>query len=176
MADRSGALVEFITKSVVSAVTRPANATTYTAGDVISDVTGDAHHTFSGAIRVGPKRLSGAISSARVTSSANKSALYPDLELWLFNADIAVVADNAAFAPTDAEMLTRIGIVDFVVADWKQGNAGADAAGNACCEVNQLGIAFQGAIVDIFGQLVVRNAYVPVASEVFTVELIITQD
>ena len=73
-------------------------------------------------------------------------------------------------------MLTRIGVIDFDQADWKIGNAGAGATGNAGCEVHNLGIVFVAADTTIYGQLVARNAYTPVSGEIFTVDLLITQD
>ena len=172
MSTKTGAIVEFKTARVQASLTRPANATAYTAGDAVS-ATGDGHLEFPGAVEVG--RLSGSISNARLISGANQATKL-DAELWLFRSDIADVADNAAFAPTDAELLTLVGIIDFPVADWKIGNATAGAGGNAVCEVTSLGIAFKAAESKIYGQLVARNGYTPVSGEVFSVELVITQD
>ena len=168
--------VQFNTKVAVSSVTRPANTIDYTAGDVVSTVT-DAHFTFVDAARPGTqnKQLGGSIATARLHSSANV-ATKMDAELWLFHTDIAEVADNSAFAPTDAEMLTLVGVIDFATANWKAGIATAGAAGNAVCEAFNLGLAFKSATTTLYGQLVVRNAYVPVSGEVFTAELVISRD
>ena len=178
MADsRLGAIVEFNTALSISALTRPADTTAYAAGDVISDATGDAHFTFAESLRPGNKKshLSGSIATVRLHSSANVATKL-DAELWLFHTDIADVADNAAFAPTDAEALTLVGIISFATANWKEGNAGADAAGNAVIEARNLGLALRGASPTLYGQLVARNAYIPVSGEIFTCELIISQD
>jgi hypothetical protein len=109
------------------------------------------------------------ITNARITSSVN-AGTKPDLELWLFRSDIAEVGDNEAFAVTDAEQLTRIGIIDFPVANWIVGGA------NAVCEVSNIGLAFKAATSSIYGVLVVRNTYTPVSGETLTVELVVAQD
>lgn len=169
--------VQFNTKLVTSALTRPADTTDYAAGDVISAATSNDHFTFLDAARSGGKnkQLGGAIATARLHSSANV-AVKLDSELWLFREDIAEVADNSAFAPTDAEMLTLIGVIDFNLANWKEGNATVGAGGNAVVEAFNLGLAFKSATTTIYGQLVARNAYIPVTGEIFTVELVISQD
>ena len=170
-----GSNTQFVTKRLSASVTRPANTTAYADGDAVSTVTTDAHLEFEGAVRKQGGRMSGTINSARITSSANQVTL-PAMDLWLFNADITETADNAAFAPTDAEALSRIGFIQFPEADWEPLNRGAGANGNAGCEVHGLNIVFQSVAPTIYGQLVVRNAYTPVSGEVFTVELMVTQD
>lgn len=161
------------TVDATGSITRPANTTAYATGDVISDVTGDAHYTFSNALKAGGKErgLSGTILSAHLISSANV-AVKLDAELWLFHTDIAAVADNGLFAPTDTEMLTLLGIVDFPTASWKVGVSTVGAAGNAVVRMDDLGITIKGGRT-LYGQLVARNAYIPVSGEVFTVHLVI---
>ena len=97
-----------------------------------------------------------------------------------FDTDIAEVADNLAWTLTDAEILTLIGVIDFPTADWR---AGAIAgAGNAMCQQLDLGLTFKlrpvgdGTNPQMFGQLVMRNAYVPTSGEVFNVQMLIRQD
>lgn len=175
MGSRIQSITEFRTKKARASLTRPADTTAYTAGDVVSAVTTNDHYTFEGAVVKGRGRLSGALSSAICYTSANV-ATKPDLELWVFDTDIAEVADNGAFAPTDAELLTLIGVVSFPTGDFLVGTATAGAGGNAVCLVENIGIAFQAASTSLYGQLVMRNAYVPVSGEVFTVDLLITQD
>ena len=180
MGQKTATVIEFNTSSIVRAITRPADTTPYTAGDVVSGDP-DLHFTFPKAARIGGGRLTGVISGARITSSANV-ATKADLELWLFRADVAARADNLAIAFTDAEMLTRIGIIQFPTANWFVGLATAGAGGNAGCESMGLGIPYQLAAPaandtpSMYGQLVVRNAYEPVSAEIFTVELLLTLD
>lgn len=163
-------------------VTRPANTTAYTAGDVISAVTTNDHLTFNNVTAGGVN--SGTIISARINSSANV-ATKPDLELWLFHTDIAEVADNLAFAPTDAEMLTVVGVIDIPLANFLVGTATVGAAGNTVQVITGIDLPFTTSQVDtasgekrgvLYGQLVHRAAYTPVSGEIFTVELTIAQD
>lgn|SRR3990167_606247 len=153
-------------------ITRPADTTQYAAGDVISAVTTDNHHTLDS--KMGGQ-LRGAIESARMAVNANQ-ATKPDLELWLFSVDIAEVADNGAFAPTDAEILTLIDVIDFAVAGWKVGLAGSGASGNIIQVERELNIPLPATKGIIYGQLVARNTYTPIASEQFAVYLNITLD
>jgi hypothetical protein len=172
MSDRFEAVVEFQTKIIRAALTRSANTTAYASGEVLAAAAGD-HLTFEEAVL--PKKLSGSISTARIYSSANVGTK-PELELYLFHTDIAEVGDNTAFAPSDAEMLTCIGVIDFAASDWKVGKADSGADGNAMIEVKNIGLAFRGAGTSIYGVLVHRGAYTPVSGEIFTVDLVVTHD
>lgn len=141
-------------------ITRPADTTTYSIGDVV----GAAAITFTptgNGIGVG-----GEIKAAACISSANATTK-PDLQLWLFSSPVpSVTADNAAFAPTDAEMVNFIGRIDFPVASFKAANAGSAAAGNAACVSSGFVLPVPGFL---YGVMVVQNAYVPVSAEVFTI-------
>ena len=173
MAQKQESITTFTTLTRVSNLTRPADTTVYTAGDVISDATGDAHFTFSEVLR--PSELSAAITVARLHSDANQTTKI-DGELWLFHTDIAAVADNAAFVPSDAEMLTLIGVLSFSSTNWKVGTATVGTGGNAVSEIVNAGLVIRGGRKDIYGQLVVRNGYTPISGEIITAELIVTQD
>lgn len=161
---------EVIGKCHTTAVsfTRPANTTQYTAGDVVCNA---ATLVFPSAI----KNMSAVLQHAMITSSNNATAK-PTLELWLFDTTVAAVADNAAFAPTDAEMLTLIGVIDFASSDFNVGLSGAATNGNVMCEAKNLGIPLArvpGGGGEIYGQLVDRTAagYVPISAEVFQIRL-----
>jgi hypothetical protein len=151
--------------------TRPADTTAYAAGDVIGPAA-TANLAFAGCSRIAAG--SGVILSALVRDDANV-ATKPTLELWLFSAAPTAVADNAAFAPTEAELDTLIAVIPF--ADVYVGNAGAGAAGDSVQQSAGVNRAFKlGAGTTIYGVLVVRNAYVPVNAEKFNVKLLISQD
>jgi len=172
MSDKTEAIIEFTTKTIRASLTRPANTTAYAAGDVLA-AADDSHLTFEEAFKV--KKLSGSISTARCHSSANV-ATKADLELWLFHTDITEVGDNEAFAPSDAAMLTLIGVIDFATANWRIGTVTSGGGGNAVCEVKNIGLALRGAGTTMYGVLVHRGSYSPVSGEIFTVDLIVTQD
>lgn len=62
-----------------------------------------------------PRR--GTIMSVVVADNAKQSV---NLDIYLFSADIAGTATNAAFDPTDAELLTCVGVI--LVDTWKANN------------------------------------------------------
>lgn len=171
---RQESLNTFNTASVVTSVTRPANTTAYAAGDVVA-AADDSNLTFLGVVRQGNQpAFTGQVSTVLITSSANVGTK-PDMELWLFSAIPATVGDNAPFTPSDAELATLVGVVDLPQASWYEANSASGDSGNSCCIV-QPSLVFQGSSVDLYGVLVIRNAYVPVSGEVFTVKLVITRD
>jgi hypothetical protein len=150
-------------------VTRPNDTNQYTAGDAISDSTSaPTVMTFRNAIREG----SGAIQQAYLLDSANQSTKL-DAELWLFSTAPTAVNDNAAITFTDAELANLVAVIDFSVADAKVGLATSGAGGNAINIQGSLGIpvSLQAHSNDLFGVLVARNAYTPVAQEAFTITL-----
>lgn len=161
---------------VSDSFTRPADTTAYTAGDAISNATGTTHTylTFSDcAAAVGG---GGTVISGVLASSANQGTKL-DAELWLFHTAPTAMEDNAAFDPTDAEMLTVVGIIEFGTSDWYVGNAGAGATGNAVA-LGSTGVfpfVCQSTSKDLYGLLVARNAYTPVSGEVLTVTLQVQQ-
>lgn len=181
MGDTINATAGYRTTTYRDAITRPNDTTTYTAGDVISEVTTNDHFTFGAASDDGSKRVGRpnpgtiTINAARLWSSANQTAK-PSFELWLFNVDIAEVADNSAFAVTDAEMLTLVGIIDFAQGFWKVGLATIGAGGNSVCEIKNIDLPVNARPGRLYGQLVDRAGYIPVASEIFTVDLICSPD
>ena len=161
-------------KTVSASVTRPADTTTYAAGDVVTNsTTSPAVITFDAVARANAGN--GIVIGAVMIDSANQSTK-GQFELWLFDTSFTPDNDNSAFTPTDAETETLIGIVQFN--NWFSGDATAGAGGNAVCPVQGLSIPFTcGASVDdIFGIIVVRNAYVPVSAEKFTVRLQVIQN
>lgn len=150
---------------------RPSDTNVYAAGDVVANSTSaPVIMTFRGAtLGEGSPSI---IQHAVLIDSASV-ATKPDLELWLFDTTVTMDNDNAVFTPTDAELLTLIGVIPFPVGDFKVGDATVGAGGNSICEAKNLGLPFNAAISgnDIFGILVVRNAYVPVSDEAFAVRL-----
>ena len=155
----------------LASITRPADTTAYAAGDVVSTA-GGARLTFSNLPdQTGRGFL---IASAALIDSANV-ATKPDLELWLFDADLTDLdADNATWTPTDAQLEALVGIILFPTASFKGGDLTAGAGGNSACVQNNLNIAAKSDV--LYGVLVVRNAYVPVSGEKFTVRLGVLQN
>lgn len=155
--------------SSTATFTRPANTTTYTAGDVMSDSTSaPTVMTFRSVLKEG----CGAIQQAYLLDSANQTLLL-GAELWLFSTAPVATNDNAAITFTDAELAFLVGVIDFAVADGKIGLATSGAGGNAINVQSALGIPVKlpGSNNDLYGVLVARNAYVPVSGEIFTITL-----
>lgn len=158
-------------RTISASFTRPNDTNQYTAGDVICNSTSaPVIMTFSGAVNTDFQM--GIIAQATLIDSANQSTKL-DAELWLFDTTVTMDNDNAAFTPTDTECGTLVGIIPFSTSYWKAGDATSGAGGNAVCHVQGLVIPFNvvHASNALYGILVARNAYTPVAQEVFTVRL-----
>lgn len=159
--------------TVTATLTRPNDTSAYAAGDVMADSTSapTIPLTFLGVTIESPGNA--VIQSLTLIDSAN-NATKPDLELWLFDTVPGVENDNAAFAPTDAETMTLVAVIPIPATMFVVGNAGSAAAGNAVCDIQNLGIPVNTNVTGrttLWGFLVVRNAYTPVANEQFTVRL-----
>lgn len=141
-------------RTSTKSATRPANTTQYAAGDVMGEL-----FTFSIAGE------NGCVRSAVFNDSAAQSTK-PEFDLMLFTAAPTVAADNAAFAPTDAQMQDRIGTISFLAADFKtgSGNGGTDMTGRD--------ILYSSVVNRVlYSVMVARNTYPPVSAEVFTITL-----
>jgi hypothetical protein len=159
-----------VTKLVEASYTRPNDATPYAAGDVVANSTSAAVAlTFAGAAR--GAGLGGVIQAAIFVGSYAPS-LKPDLELFLFDTAPTMQQDNAAWAPSDAEMLKCIGRIRFPPGLFVVCGA------NGIVDSDSLGKPFQcaSASTDLYGVLVVRNAYIPTNNEVLAVRLFVIQD
>lgn len=162
------------TRQITTTLTRPADTTAYAAGDAVTDSTSSPTViTFASAARV--NNGSGTIIGATCVDSANQ-ATKAQLELWLFDTTATPDNDNAAFTPTDAELLTIVGVIPFNV--WYVGDATSGAGGNAVSVAANLSLAYQcgAASTSLFGLVVVRNAYTPVSAEQFSIRLRCMQD
>lgn len=156
---------------VISAsFTRPNDTTAYASGDVICNSTSaPVVLTFPRAtVTQGPKFS--IIAQAMLVDSANQATKL-DSELWLFDTAPAIDNDNAAFTPTDAECANLIGIIPFNT--FYVGDATAGAGGNVVFREANLTIPVETKASDnaIYGVLVARSNYTPVAQESFTIKL-----
>lgn len=162
------------TRVVNGSFTRPNDTTAYAAGDAVTDNTSTPSViTFSGCSRV--NNGSGVIVGVTLIDSANQSTA-GQFELWVFDTTFTPDNDNAVFSPTDAECATLVGIVPLNLS--YVGDATSGAGGNRVYIASNLNIPFQtgASTTNLFGALVVRNAYTPVAQETFTARLRILQD
>lgn len=153
-------------RPLTASITRPANTTAYAAGDVIG--TASSHViTFYGAKDEKGYDLNRAIIARAVLIDNEAPATLPSLELWLFDTAPAAQADNAAFAVTDTELANVIGVIPFTYS-----YVGL-ASGNHIQQSDLVSLVLEvkSGASDIYGVLVVRNAYTPVSGETFKILL-----
>lgn len=158
-------VTKFVTVS--TDVTRPADTTAYAANDALSDSTSSptsGGFTFTGAARASGG--SGIVTDAIVASS-NDPATTLQGEIFIFDTSVTNINDNAAFAVSDAEIKTLVGIIPFNI---------ADAGNNDAAWVSNLNMGFTCVGSANLRFLVrVKNAYTPASAEVLTVRLKIMQ-
>lgn len=139
-------------------ITRPANTTQYSVNEALADTTPTAGgFTFTNAARVSGG--SGIITDAIILTDADAATLLQG-EIMLFNQAVTAIADNAAFAITDAEAKTLIGKIPFTLEDI--GNSGWYHAQNLSIGFTCVGTA------DLRFLVRVKNTYTPVSGEVLT--------
>lgn len=163
-----------VTVAVNGTNTRPADTVTYTAGDAVTDsTTAPTVITFTNCARY--NGASGMVVGALLVDSASV-ATKGVFELWLFDTTFTPDNDNTVFTPTDGELATLVGVIQF--SSPFVGDATVGAGGNAVYPSGGLNLPFVtgGASRNLFGGLVVRNGYIPVSAEAFTVRLFIAQD
>lgn len=145
--------------SASASITRPANATQYAAGEVITADT-PAALSFAG---VGRANGAGSwIYNARVVS-ANPAATVGAPKLYLFSATLTPAADNAAFAPSDAEALTCLGTILFDKASKTTNNVVYEPY-----NFTPMFVKCPAGGTGIFGVLTTTTAYTPASGEVLT--------
>ena len=156
-------------------ILRPATTTQATANDVIgsSDIEPIIFYNVTEQAEQG-----GLIVDAVCINDKN-NATRPNARLYLFDGIIAGTSDSGAWAPSDTEVKTVIGYVDF--STWHQGTGAT--GGNSMSFASGLNIPFTPAIAAgsssapqnkrtaLYGQLVERGTYTPNASENFTIRL-----
>lgn len=163
------------TKVVTTSFTRPNDTNTYAIGDVVCNSTSAPVVMTFDACADG-NAGSGVVIGASLVDGANQT-LKGLFELWLFDTSPTIDNDNAAWTPTDAELATLVGIIPFSTA--RIGDATSGIGGNAVYAPDlpvNLPFVTGGSSDDLFGVLVARNAYVPVAQGTFAVRLFVLQD
>lgn len=142
-------------------VTRPANTTAYTANDVWSDSTSaptSGGYTITSAAR--KSGGSGILTDMFITSSAVPGTLLQG-EIHIFNQAATNVNDNSAWALSDSEAKTRVGVVAFTLL--------ADA-NNSYYHATNLNYGFTCVGTANLRYLIkVKNAYTPASGEVLSI-------
>lgn len=163
------------TRQVGANVTRPNDTTAYAAGDAIANATSSAVVlTFTNAARA--LGAGGVVMGALLLDEAAQ-ATKGQFELYLFSAAPTVPNDNAALALSAADLRNLVGVVNFGSNPYVT-NAASGASGNCAYVATGVNLPFNcgTTVQDLYGVLVVRNAYTPVAQERFDLVLQILQD
>ena len=142
--------------------TRPANTDAYTAGDVIGTVTAAENvHEILAARDVNKGFY---CVKARLVKSST-GVTNPNFKVLLFSDTVTGAADNAAFAPTLAQLQTLEGEIDLT--------AEALGANGAIALKQDIRIAClpESGTQNIYVVLVADGAYAPASGEQFELEL-----
>lgn len=145
-----------------TSITRPANTTAYSTGDVINanGSTTPILLTYEGTTRFPFLLYSHLVSS--------NEAGTPAIDVYFFSSSFTIAADNAAFAPTDSQMKDYyLGKVSHT--DWAAfaANKHSDAKPDAPIAIPTQTVPDAG----VYVVLVAAGAYTPVSGEVITVKL-----
>jgi hypothetical protein len=109
----------------------------YSANDVVGGLL-----TFTGAVRA-----TGGRAKIHSITFTDKGVTANVLNLWLFSDAPATIADNGAFAPTDAELLTLVGVVQIAAADYLV------ATDNQAATKLNVGLVYNVTATSLFGYL-----------------------
>jgi hypothetical protein len=142
-------------------ITRPSNATAYTAGDVVGDTGGSAILTLS---NMGPNSGYVLIQSAALifSDSAVPSGM-GSFRVHLYNASPTAIADNAAYDLVSADQSAYMGYFDFP--------APVDFGSTLYTQTDYIGrmIKMATSSTTLYAEIETKGAYTPVSAS--TVEL-----
>jgi hypothetical protein len=153
---------EVITTGGATIVQQPTvTAGAYSAGDAVGGLL-----TFANAARVSGG--GGVIKSVVIIDDAGQDA---ELELWLFDRTFTAMADNAAWAPSEADLENLVGVIS--TADSARGWM---AAGTPSVITIDVATRFDLNGTSLFGQLVTRGTPTFAATDDVTVKVGLLQD
>lgn len=150
--------------AIVTSTVVMSAAGAYATGDYMGTTT--TPQAFTSAVRVsgGTGIIKSVFISDKITT-ANVA-----MELWLFSATFGAPTDNAAWAISDAEALTVLGVIPIAVANWYA------SANNQVYSDNTLSIPIKPAATSLFYALVARGTTPAFTSSDLTIGLGILQD
>lgn len=150
--------------NIVSSTITMSVAGAYASGDYMGTTT--TPQAFTNAMRVSGG--TGVVKS--ITISDKITTANVAMELWLFSATFVAPTDNAAWAISDAENLTVLGVIPIGTSLWFA------SSNNQVYNDNTLSIPVKSATRDIFYALVARGVTPAFTSQDLTVTLGILQD
>lgn len=144
-------------------ITRPSNATAYTAGDVVGDTGGSAIISLANAGPSGGFVIIQSISLV-FSDSAVPSGMGA-FRLHLYSASPTAIADNAAFDLVSGERATYMGFIDLPTP--------ADFGSSLYTQTDYPGrlIKLGAASTTLFAELETRGAYTPVSASTVIVRV-----
>ena len=147
--------------SVTTTLTRPSDTDAYTAGDAITNSTSAPTALEFTGFGGGTGNILNITHATLAKSGVNLETF----QLWLFSAAPTATNDNAAFALTDANNDTCIGIINF--------GTGATATNNSFYNLASVGIKVQlpAASQSIYGLLKGIAGFTPLSAETFKITL-----
>lgn len=170
--DRSNALLVIGSAVTCSVdIVRPADTTAYAANDALSDSTSSptsGGFTLTGAGRI--SNGSGIITDISIISSGDPATNLQG-EIWIFDSAVTNVADNAAFALSDADVKLYVTHQPFTLASTTAGSGTNSVASLVGLNV---GFSCVGS-ANLRFLIKVKAAYTPISAEVFTVRAKIIQ-
>jgi len=131
----------------------------YSAGDVVGGLL-----TFANASRVAGE--GGVIKNIMIIDDAGQDA---EMELWLFEATVSGIADNAAFAPPEADLRSLVAIISTGDGSWFACGTPSVARVEASQRYETVGTS-------LYGYLVTRGTPTFVATDDVTTIISILQD
>lgn len=143
-------------------ITRPGNATAYTAEDAVGDVSGSAILEFPGLLTPGTLNM---ILSATLEYHVAALPSGADFRLELYNASPTAIADNAAWDLVSGDRTKHLGSIDF--------DALSDKGSTLKIDMDKINKAFMaGGSRSLFAILVASGGFTPAGnSEVLVVTL-----
>jgi hypothetical protein len=144
-------------------ITRPSNATPYTAGDVVGDTGGSAIISLTAA---GPTAGFAIIQSVSlVFSDSTVPSGMGAFRVHMFSASPTAIADNAAFDLLSGDRATYMGYVDLP--------APQDLGSTLYTQTDYPGrlIKLAAASTTLFAELETRGAYTPVSASTVSVRM-----
>lgn len=151
-------------RRLVSSFARPANATTYTAGDAIADSTSAR---VIGFLEAGS---GGMITGASIVMGETDTIA---LQLFVFDEEPTNFADNAPMVLVAADLDKLVGVFNFLDASKVNIGTGKELYR---ADVEPVGYAYTADSGALFGILVTRSAYTPVSGAFVAVNLHVEGD
>lgn len=139
------------------AITRPSNTTQYAVNDVMNNTTDTVPLIFS--VALANNGIGWVVSANAITSNGAAGTL-PQFDILLFSSTFTIAADNAAFAPTYAQMQTLLGRIRFN----QFTNRGGIGSSPGSFETS-FPFAAAAGTTNIYGVILLQNTYTPASAE-----------